>query len=228
MMSYDEHALGQAGLRFFGKMTASVSHEIKNVLSIINESAGLLDDLTLLADKGMPIDPARIKAQAGKIMKQIQRADGIIKLMNRFAHSVDEPVKSVDLCDMMELVAGLSARFASMRGVDLAACRLDKSISVQTNPFFLQHALWVCLNFAMNRAGKGQTVVLRVDEAKQRARVLFTGLGVSKQSPEAPFPGEQEMALMEVLEADIEVHEEKGELVLSLPSGRMPLNVEGI
>ena len=32
------------GLQFFGKMTASISHEIKNVMAIINESAGLLDD----------------------------------------------------------------------------------------------------------------------------------------------------------------------------------------
>jgi C4-dicarboxylate-specific signal transduction histidine kinase len=222
MMSYDEHALGEAGLQFFGKMTASISHEIKNVLAIINESAGLLDDLTVLAEKGMPIDPARIKTQAGKIMKQIQRADGIVKIMNRFAHSVDEIVKSVDLYDTTEFVTALSARFASMRGVHLATTRPEKPVTIQTNPFFLEHALWVCLDFAMEKAGKGQTVVLGVDEINQGARVLFTGLGVFKRSPEAPFPGKQEMALIGALGANIEVHEEKGELILSLPSGTAP------
>jgi hypothetical protein len=38
-------------------MTASISHEIKNVMAIINESAGLLEDYSLMAEKGMPIDP---------------------------------------------------------------------------------------------------------------------------------------------------------------------------
>jgi hypothetical protein len=42
-------------------MTASISHEIKNVMAIINESAGLLEDYSLMAEKGMPIDPERLK-----------------------------------------------------------------------------------------------------------------------------------------------------------------------
>ena len=33
------------GLFFFGKMSASISHELKNVLAIINENAGLAEDL---------------------------------------------------------------------------------------------------------------------------------------------------------------------------------------
>jgi C4-dicarboxylate-specific signal transduction histidine kinase len=220
MMSQDWQALGEAGLQFFGKVTASISHEIKNALAIINESAGLLDDLTLLAEKGVPLDPVRIKNHAGKIMKQIQRADGIVKVMNRFAHSVDEKVKNVDLYHVAEFVSVLSARLASMRGVDLAALRPEKPVTVQTNPFLLEHALWVCLDFAMEKAGKGQKVMLEVDEKEKRARVNFTGIGLFKRSPEAPFPGERETALMGALGAEIEVDEEKGEVVLSLPSGK--------
>lgn len=220
-MTYEAHPTDQAGLRFFGKMTASISHEIKNVLSIINESAGLLDDLTVLAEKGRPLDPARLKAQAGKIMKQIQRADGIVKLMNRFAHSVDETEKGIDLFDMAELIAGLSARFASVRGVELAAVPPKKPISVRTNPFFLQHALWVCLDFVMERSGKGQKVLLALDEKENWARVHVTaGPGVFKDPSSTPFPGESERDLIKALGAEIEVDETKGEVILSLPSGK--------
>lgn len=221
-MSSHGNALGLAGLQFFGKMAASISHEIKNTLSIMNESAGLLDDLTVMAEKGMPLDPARIKTQAGKIMKQIQRADGIVKLMNRFAHSIDDTVKNVDLFDMMEFVAALSARFASMKGVELATPRPEKPITVQTNPFFLNHALWVCLDFAMDKAGKGQTLILGVGERENRARVIFNGLGPIESSPEAPVLGEGSKALMEALGAEIEVDKKEGELVLSLPFGSPP------
>ena len=58
------------GFRFFGKMSASISHEIKNALAIINENAGLLEDLTLLAEQGRPTDPERLKKLAGSIITQ--------------------------------------------------------------------------------------------------------------------------------------------------------------
>ncbi|MCJ7596564.1 MAG: sensor histidine kinase, partial [Desulfobacterales bacterium] len=85
-MTYRLDVIGEAGLQFFGKISASISHEIKNVMAIITESAGLMEDLTVLAEKGMPIDPQRLKTHAGKIMTQIRRADEIIKNMNRFSH----------------------------------------------------------------------------------------------------------------------------------------------
>lgn len=33
---------------FFGKITAGITHEMKNVLAIIKESSGLMEDLILL------------------------------------------------------------------------------------------------------------------------------------------------------------------------------------
>ena len=81
------------GLQFFGKMTASISHEIKNVMAIINESAGLLEDYGMMADKGIPIDPEKLKVVSGRVSKQIHRAEGIIRNMNSLAHSVDESTR---------------------------------------------------------------------------------------------------------------------------------------
>jgi len=57
----------ETGLQFFGKMTASISHEIKNVLAIINENAGLLEDLALMADGGAEIEPQRLKICPGRL-----------------------------------------------------------------------------------------------------------------------------------------------------------------
>ena len=57
-MSAKLEIVTESGLQFFGKMTASISHEIKNVLAIINENAGLLEDLALMADRGAEIGRA--------------------------------------------------------------------------------------------------------------------------------------------------------------------------
>ena len=46
-MNIQDAQVGLGGIQFFGKMAASISHEIKNVLAIINENAGLLEDICL-------------------------------------------------------------------------------------------------------------------------------------------------------------------------------------
>ena len=95
-------AIGEQGFQFFGKMSATISHEINNALAIINENAGLLQDFTLMADKGMPLDHERLNNLAGKLTHQVRRAEGIVKNMNRFAHSVDETLKSIDLGNFVD------------------------------------------------------------------------------------------------------------------------------
>ena len=76
-MSLAWDIMATEGLQFFGKMTASISHEIKNTLAIMNENAGLLEDLSILAERGRPLDLERVKRIAGQVTKQIHRADGL-------------------------------------------------------------------------------------------------------------------------------------------------------
>jgi C4-dicarboxylate-specific signal transduction histidine kinase len=218
-MSCEGHVIGEAGLQFFGKMSASISHEIKNTLAIINESAGLLEDLTVMAEKGMPMDPARFKNESEKIMRQVQRADVIVKRLNRFAHSVDMTAKGIDLHEIAEFVTNLASRFAALRGVTLDPRPPSRPVIVHMNPFFLEHILYLCLESAMDGAGKGKTVTLCFDEQETRARVRFTRIEGPGGTTTTSFPGERVRALIELLKAEIVFQEETGELILSLPTG---------
>ncbi len=216
-MSWNWEVIGETGLQFFGKMSASISHEIKNVMAIINENAGLLEDLTVMAEKGMPIDPERLKTQASRIMKQIRRGDDIIKGMNRFAHSLDEPLRQVDLNDTLGLVCILSGRFASMRGITLGVESPSTQVPVITSPFFLQNLLWLCLDFAMGSAGAGKAVVLRAEKIETGAKIRFSKLQDLAKTDTGSFPGERETALLQALKASLAIHKETGEMDLSLP-----------
>jgi signal transduction histidine kinase len=197
-------------------MTASISHEIKNVLAIINENAGLLEDITLMAEKGMPIDPEKVKTQAGRIKNQVRRADGIVKNMNKFAHSVDESLMSVDLAELSELMAALSGRFAYMRGVKLEPASMGSSATITTKPFLLENLVWLCLDFAMDRAGRGKTVGLIAEKTEDGGRIRFTQLDALGEAPTDKFPGEVEKALLAALKAQITKDVEAGEIVLSI------------
>lgn len=209
--------IGEIGLQFYGKITASVSHEIKNVLAIINENAGLLEDFTLMADRGKPIEPARLKMMAAAVKKQIDRADGILKNMNRFAHSIDETVTGVDLNQTIEQFMSLTDRFAAMRGVKVDLQPPGNPITIQTSPFFLMNLLWLCLDFCMSASGGAKRVELVVDETEISVRIRFRRLAGLAEALLETFPSEHEKSLLDVLAADLTADPACEEIVLRLP-----------
>lgn len=216
-MPFKLDIVGETGLKFYGKMSASLSHEIKNVLSVIQEHAGLLGDFAVMAEQGVPIDPKRVGTLTTKIQGQIERANGIVKGMNQLAHSVDEPVKSVDLGQVLTLLVALSQRFASVRGVRLEPTLPSKAVTVTSSPFILQNLAWLCLDFAMHVAGGGKVVRLSAQPAGQGAQLKFSQLEGLGDKPAGTFPGEPEKALLQALNAEVEMHIGVKEIVVTLP-----------
>ena len=212
--------IGLSGIQFYGKMSASISHDLKNVLAVINENAGLLEDLCLMAGKGKPLDPGRLKRLAEEVKHQVRRGDRITTSMNDFAHSVDEPLRQAELNDTLGLMCTLSGRFASMRGVTLELEPASAQISIVTNPFFLQNLLWLCLDFAMSVTGAIKKVVLKAEKIETGAKICFSKLQELGRKEPGPgsFPGEREAALLQALKARLEIQKESGELHLLFPA----------
>ena len=213
-MSAKLEIVAESGLQFYGKMTASISHEIKNVLAIINENAGLLEDLALMADGGAAIEPQRLQNMSRAVMKQVSRADAIMKNMNRLAHSVDESIKTIDLNDLLELLVALSNRFASTRGVGIQPKRNESPLKLRTSPFFLMSLLWLCLNFAMDAVGEEKIIELVAQKTETGIEVFFKRLGDLAGAPLKPFPAEPEKGLCDLLSAELEVSTENQEIVV--------------
>jgi len=218
-MGSDWDIIGKEGLRFFGKMSASISHEIKNVLAIINENVGLLEDFTLMAEKGRPIDMERFKTVAGKIRSQVGRADGIVKNLNRFAHSADHFSGEIDLNESLGFVVALSERSAAMANVSFEHMETGRTVPLNTTPFFLQNLLWLCLHFAIEVANEDKKVHLLVEKMENGARIRFSNLRSTEKMPEDLFPSQKEKALLNALGAQISLDEAEGELILLLPDG---------
>jgi C4-dicarboxylate-specific signal transduction histidine kinase len=209
--------IAETGLQFFGRISASISHEIKNVLAIVNENAGLLEDLTLMADRGKPIDPARLKLMAATVKKQIGRADGIIQNMNRFAHSIDQPIKTVELNPTLELTIALTARFAAMRGVRVDLQLPANQPVIPTAPFFLINLLCLCLDFAMSASGDEKRIELVAQETADSVQIRFRRLAGLTESLRAAFPSAREKSLLTVLGAALTTDAQREEVVLQLP-----------
>ena len=163
-------------LTFFGKVNASISHELKNNMAIISEAAGLLQDLTEMAVKGQKIELQMLKTCSEDIIEEIQRGFAIIKQMNAFSHSADDPAKKVDLLDVIDLMVALSKflSFASKVRFDPAP---EQTAVVLTCPFRLQNLIYQALVFAYESAGpEGQIVIGLQPQPNGSVHITFSGL----------------------------------------------------
>lgn len=208
--------VGQSGLTYFGRTTASISHELKNALAIIKENAGLLGDYLLMADKGMPIDPARFKTVAGRIEDQTLRADAIIKNLNQFAHCVDDPIKSIDLNEIIMLLGALTHREAAMRQVVLNLCPESTTVRVTTAPYLLLTLLGRCLSVALQHIGSGKALTLRTVKSDTGGTIYFEPKEASALQPPGDFPGESESALLSAVGAAYHLDGTKGRMAITL------------
>ena len=102
-------------MQFFGQMSASATHEIKNTLAIINESAGLLEDLTMMAERKPPLSLTRVNDISQRVKKQVERTDLVVRKLNRFSHSVDREIQIIDLEETTCFVLNLASRLIEMQ-----------------------------------------------------------------------------------------------------------------
>ena len=222
-MNYEWNVLGESGFQFFGKISASISHEIKNALAIMNENAGLLEDYASMGEKGISIDLQRLKSLAGKIRNQVQRADEIVRNMNSFAHSVDRAENAIEMGELLALMTTLAHRFATMQGVNLELEPPQKSVIVTTNQFFLEHLIWLCLEFAMDKAGEEKIVGLILEKEGSAVRIRINGLKDLQPPTINNFLTDAAKALLEAIGAKVSADSGKGELVVSLSCREKPL-----
>jgi C4-dicarboxylate-specific signal transduction histidine kinase len=216
-MTDKPNLIGEAGLQFFGRMSASISHELKNALAIIKENSGLLSDYIHMMGRGMSVEPERFEKIARRIEAQTGRADTIIKNLNQFAHSVDTPVKSVDLNEFLELLIALHRRPAAMREVELDPRPAASAAEVTTNPFLLLNILNLIIALGLQAVPARGAMTIAVGLVQSEAEIDFGGLQNLADLPLEYFPGEHENALLTALSAKAIIATEACRITVRLP-----------
>ena len=141
----DNRTVPNLDLQFFGRITASISHEMNNIISIIDQATGLLEDHLYVVENGQPVNVEQLKRVQDKIQHQIQRSVEVIKRMNKFAHSVDEPVLDFNLNEVMDNLADICDRFADLNRVTLLRKWDEKEIRLVSSPFQVQQVVYYIL-----------------------------------------------------------------------------------
>jgi len=144
--------------QFMGRITASVAHEMRNVLAIIKESAGLIQDLLEISTDTSPKTKEKFGRTLSKVQQQVERGVHLATRLNQFAHSSDEPVTGVDLNDTADQVAFLAQRLAKLKGISLLAVPAEQPVIITSDPLKIQMLLYLCIASLLEVVGPGLTI----------------------------------------------------------------------
>ena len=152
-----DSGLGDVELRFFGEVTASISHELNNAIAIIDQTAGLLADLAAVGEcKNVAQD--RLQRIIDTIDNQARRGATIVKKLNAFAHSVDAIDHEIELNELAQNVVALAQRMAERRGVQLHSVPATTRIPICGNLFRMQHALFSSIRSVVSIVPEGSRI----------------------------------------------------------------------
>ncbi len=166
-------------LKFVGAVTASVSHELNNVITIIDQVAGLLQDTLAGAQSGTSLDTGKLKTLQERIARQTRRGIEIVKNLNRFAHGVDEPVTQFEINATVGNLVSLMQRPADLRKVRLSIRCAGQETYVTSSPFRLQQALFHCIERLLASSSPGGEIALEVACDGGSACVAVSGPPIS-------------------------------------------------
>lgn len=177
MNETDTSARLARSLHFFGRMTANLSHEMNNVITIIGEVSGLLDDLLLLAGKGRPLDTEKLKSLSENIKRQTRRGKALITEMNFLGHSIDDPSSQVDLNLVAGHIGSLARRIVERKGGVLEMGRFDHPVMAVCNPFDLLQSMFWCLDMALEAGAVSEPICIATSVGGQGPCVSIRSAG---------------------------------------------------
>ena len=105
-------------LSSIGRLAAGVAHEINNPLAIINEKAGLINDLLSYAAQRPPM-AERLCGLADAIVHSVARCRTITHRLLGFARRLEAHVEKLDLNDIVSEVLGFLEKEAMFRKIDI-------------------------------------------------------------------------------------------------------------
>lgn len=169
---------------FLSEVTASATHELRNVLAIIKESNGLMGDMVQLAAGGGVLNEGRMKKAGDRVDAQVKRGADILSGLNRLSHGLDIDSGILNLREEVDLIAFMIGRMARNRRQTITVEHVGNDAKIQAFPLHLAMALYAALKLCIDEFPEGTTLSVGVKPAPSAPCVEV--LGDAGSGPDAP------------------------------------------
>ena len=217
-MNEELRHLREDDLAFFGRIGAAISHEMRNVLSVIGENAGLMEDLLGLAERGGALDCEKLKQLSENITKQVRNGTQTMERFSRFAHAADEKTVVFDLTAVIGNTTALVQRHVTQMGCRLEAELPAEEIPVRANSFAVQHLVFLAIELILDSVGNGGLVRITLVRQRPMAMIIVSGRAIDR-ADELSGQISELFAAMSELKGSVETSSADGmdSVILSIP-----------
>jgi len=161
------------GLAFSGEITASVTHELNNVLGTIEQMTGLVEDLAEIDSVREAGLSEKLIDVGGRIVRQADRGTVLIRHLNYFAHLSDIAATQCKLGELLENLVALSERFAAMRRIRLVTSGFESEIVVSSRPFPIAQVIFGLIRKTLQVAEPSEPVEISLTPCDDGGVITF-------------------------------------------------------
>jgi two-component system NtrC family sensor kinase len=162
-----------------GRMAANVAHEINNPLAIINEKAGLIQDLFTL--KQQYTGDAKLAGLVESILTSVRRAGKITKRLLTFARHMEGTVETVSVEQVIRDVLSFLEKAAEFGNIQIRVDAQPETPPIESDRGKLQQIFLNIINNAFAAMEKGGHLDILVAEAPQgriQVQIKDDGCGI--------------------------------------------------
>ncbi|WP_300459015.1 hypothetical protein [Desulfobacula sp.] len=157
---------------FLGGVTASVTHELQNVLAIIKETSGLMEDFLLMNQAGgMPDLDERLGKCLETIKKQSYRGVTLTSRLNGFAHTSDSPQSTINIFETLQKMISITDRLFKQKGIDVSIIPCDTPYSIITDAILFQMIAFSCIECLIDAFQANTAIILAIQSSESQAAI---------------------------------------------------------
>jgi two-component system NtrC family sensor kinase len=186
----DQQLIQSQKLASIGELSSGIAHEINNPLAIMGQEVEWIRHLLREAEGGLGPSEGELKDSLQEIGRQVDRCREITHKLLDFARKKEPLIQSVDINRLVEDMARLVEREASLNNIRLERRYSEGLPPVLTDAPLVRQVVLNILNNATHAIQKDGTIAIQTGvegDGGVEIRVSDTGCGIPKEYQDKVF-----------------------------------------
>lgn len=145
---------------FMGRIIASVTHDMQNIIAIIKESGALTDDILKLNGPPRMRYGKELAAALTNIQQQVERGRKLMFMLNGFAHAAADHPERCDLLRFSRQISVLAERMARLKECALQTFLEGEPLYVRGNALALMQSIYLGIAAVLEGCEAGDTLIV--------------------------------------------------------------------
>jgi hypothetical protein len=199
--------------------TANLTHELRNVLAIVKETAGLVDDI-MASGQSNSLNHDKLRTLVGRIESQTDRGAELASVLQQLTHACEDPDLPMDLSQIAMHVTVMCNRSAKKKRQSIRVRSPDGEVHVAGDQLIVYMAIHTAVTCCLELLPESAVLDLHIGPPLDRVPMDMLG---SVEGVAVPIDPTQELTgnklnkIVAGVGASLEVEKDKHRLRIVFP-----------